>query len=89
MNRLRKQIEIEKEFAREYRRMYCPNSIDHMRRPPSDLLARTTLELARLQDFLEWLFDHSIHCDHISYEDAFHEFEEYERPLREKWNRKQ
>jgi len=30
------------------------------------------------REFLEWLFDHSEHCDHISQRKAWKEFEEWE-----------
>lgn len=36
---------------------------------------RRELELNR--DFIEWLFDHSEHCDHISFSDAWDQFETY------------
>lgn len=88
MNRLRQLIEHEKQFAQEHGYVYSPNSLRHLDRPPIEQLQRVTLELARLQDFLEFLFDHSEHCDHITYSEAWHEFEEYERPQRQTWNKK-
>lgn len=36
------------------------------------------IELGRLDDFLEYLFEHSEHCDHITQSDAYKEFEQWE-----------
>lgn len=30
-----------------------------------------------LRDFIEFLFDHSEHCDHITYQEAWDEFQEW------------
>ncbi len=59
--------------------IYSPNSIAH----GSGLLGAKretllTLELERLKDFVDFLFDHSEHCDHISQSEAWNEFEIYE-----------
>lgn len=43
-----------------------------------DSLILKTIECERLRDFLEFLFDHSEHCDHITYSEAWNEFEEWE-----------
>ena len=37
-----------------------------------------TCGIATRDDFIEWLFEHSEHCDHISYNEAWQEFEEWE-----------
>lgn len=34
--------------------------------------------LERMGDFIEFLFEHSEHCDHITYSDAYAEFEKWE-----------
>lgn len=36
------------------------------------------LQNERKGDFLEWLFEHSEHCDHISQSEAWEEFEAWE-----------
>lgn len=63
---------------------YQPNSLLHglakthaggPRIKPETLLR---VELERMRDFIEFLFDHSEHCDHISFSDAWKEFEIYE-----------
>lgn len=64
--------------------IYSPNSIHHGlklysgNRPSLSREAILTMQVARLDDFLEFLFDHSEHCDHISYGDAWKEFEIFE-----------
>lgn len=63
--------------------IYAPNSIYHGRpvwtNSASDRLKVLTIEHERLVDFVEFLFDHSEHCDHISHRDAWKEFEIYEQ----------
>lgn len=64
----------------EERRLYYPNSIHHG--APMSRMKRETilsLENGRLIDFIEFLFEHSEHCDHISQSEAWKEFEIYER----------
>lgn len=36
------------------------------------------LELDRMRDFIEFLFEHSEHCDHITFSEAWQEFEIHE-----------
>jgi len=65
-------------------RIYAPNSIYHdmaihdpTRLPISE---KTLLQIEnnRLTDFIEFLFEHSEHCDHISQRDAWNEFSKWE-----------
>ena len=62
--------------------IYAPNSIYHGSKIYSheigDQLINCNIEKHRLIDFLEFLFDHSEHCDHITQPDAWAEFVEYE-----------
>lgn len=60
-------------------RIYMPNSVNHgfvIPRFSTEVLLK--LECERLRDFIEFLFDHSEHCDHISHNEAWDEFTEYE-----------
>lgn len=41
-------------------------------------IADLRLGMSRRGDFIEWLFDHSEHCDHIPYSEAWKEFELWE-----------
>lgn len=71
--------EIKKEFS-EQGLIYAPNSIWHGwpnngHHDPKTIL---TIEKERLADFLNFLFNESEHCDHISYSNAWQEFEEFE-----------
>ena len=69
----------------EHSLIYSPNSIYHGmeihssngRLPLSDIVL-LKIETERLRDFIEFLFEHSEHCDHISQKDAWNEFEIYE-----------
>ncbi len=59
--------------------VYAPGSVYHalpIKSLPQGILDR--IEIGRLTDFLEYLFEHSQHCDHISQPDAWKEFEEWE-----------
>jgi hypothetical protein len=72
---------------------YHPNSIIHGMAKPvtggpgikTETLLR--LEIERMRDFIEFLFDHSEHCDHISHADAWKEFEIYEAKTSHQANR--
>jgi len=35
-------------------------------------------QLERYRDFIEYLFEHSVHCDQIPLSEAWEEFEQYE-----------
>lgn len=41
-------------------------------------ISNLKIQVAALTDFIEYLFDHSEHCDHITYNDAWKEFEEWQ-----------
>ena len=59
--------------------IYAPNSIyygTHKRHFSEFELNKIGYE--RLKDFVEFLFDHSSHCDHISQSEAWKEFEDFE-----------
>jgi hypothetical protein len=56
---------------------YNPNSVYHGYITLSKE-RRLMAEIGRLTDFIEFLFEHSEHCDHISQSDAWSEFEQYE-----------
>lgn len=78
------------EARQSHNTIYCPGSINHLRelhvvdrqsgRSSLDVPDHVTMriEIARLTDFIEYLFDHSEHCDHISHRDAWREFELWE-----------
>lgn len=72
-------IEEIKEAYSEAGLAYSPNSIYHgavtVRMSEK---ARLKASRERLSDFIEFLFEHSEHCDHISQSDAWKEFEQYE-----------
>lgn len=36
------------------------------------------IAMSRKDDFVEWLFEHSEHCDHIPYSEAWEEFLKWE-----------
>jgi len=70
--------EIVNEFDR-FKFVYAPNSIWHgsdMRYMSKETILRTAS--ARVDDFLEWLFDKSGHIDFISQREAWEEFEAWE-----------
>lgn len=59
----------------------CPNSIYHgmeLNSTTGRLPLILRMEVEQLRDFIEFLFDHSEHCDHISHADAWKEFKIYE-----------
>lgn len=62
--------------------VYAPNSIHHGYKLHSNSEADRAVNLNiaynRLVDFLEFLFDHSEHCNHITQRDAWNEFERWE-----------
>jgi hypothetical protein len=70
--------EIQQEF-RDQQLLYSPNSIWHGM-PLKGMTPETMLkqELERMRDFVEYLFEHSEHCNHISQSEAWAEFEVYE-----------
>jgi hypothetical protein len=58
---------------------YCPGSIYHgASKRYLSKEAVLKMQIERLNDFIEFLFEHSEHCDHISQSDAWDEFEQYE-----------
>lgn len=72
--------EMREEFI-ENHLVYAPNSIRHGMKVYSELQSKETIlriEIARLNGFIEYLFEYSEHCDHISQTDAWDEFEKYE-----------
>ena len=81
-------LDILKEFQ-ENGLCYAPNSIYHGTKIGGRLSiskeALLTIEVGRLTDFIEYLFEHSEHCDHISQKDAWLEFCEYEIKNKEKF----
>lgn len=67
------------ESCKENKLLYSPNAIAHGTKInflPEMVLVKN--EAARLNDFIEFLFEHSEHCDHISQSDAWGEFQKYE-----------
>lgn len=67
----------EKEHCESNGLIYAPNSVYHFDRSGKEVV-HLKIAYERLNDFIEFLFDHSEHCDHISRSDAWKEFEEYE-----------
>lgn len=59
--------------------LYAPNSIYHGS-SIEGMSKETKLitEIAALNDFIDFLFEHSEHCDHISQRKAWDEFRQYE-----------
>lgn len=62
---------------------------DQSRYEPTDQglmndLRRARYNVERMNDFIEWLFDVSEHCDHITRGEAFQEFEEWEEKQHDK-----
>ena len=61
---------------------YAPKSIYHGTKITGILSigkeSIQAIEISRLTDFIEYLFDHSEHCDHISQPDAWMEFCKWE-----------
>ncbi len=69
---------IKSEFS-EQGLVYAPNSVYHGSSVKSlSDKAALTVEVNRLSDFIEFLFEHSDHCDHITQSEAWKEFEIYE-----------
>lgn len=59
----------------------CP--MHDERYTPSDVADKLTIArmrdgFERRGDFIEWLFEHSEHCNHISYSEAWEEFSKWE-----------
>ena len=75
--------EMKTEFS-ELGLIYAPGSIYHGQklhdpnRMPFDPAMILKIELARLQAFIEYLFGHSEHCDHILFSEAYEEFQKWE-----------
>lgn len=77
----KEELLIEKFEHQENHLIYAPNSIWHGTKAYTSHHKKETLlriEVGRLNDFIDFLFEHSEHCDHISQRDAWIEFEEYE-----------
>lgn len=76
---VRKIVEEEKKEFEEQGLLYCPNSIYH-----GSLLKgmskerKVNSQVERMENFLDYLFNHSEHCDHIMQSEAWKEFEEWE-----------
>lgn len=76
---LREYLKEAREDYAEEGLVYAPNSIHHgriqsmMPKLASERIARSTLD-----DFIEFLFEHSEHCDHITQTAAWDEFREFE-----------
>ena len=73
--------EIRQDYTEKHL-IYAPNSMYHGMKingqlPISDI-ALARIEISRLTDFIEFLFEHSVHCDHITQSNAWREFEEFE-----------
>lgn len=59
--------------------IYAPNSIWHGSPIANhSKYSLQNIEISRLNDFIDFLFEHSEHCDHISQPEAWKEFEEFE-----------
>lgn len=75
-------IEDTKQEFRNLGLFYCPGSIYHgsSKRMGAASYAeiQDKAELGRLNDFIEYLFEHSEHCNHISQSEAWDEFEQWE-----------
>ena len=73
--------DVKTEFRRDGA-FYCPNSIYHGASKRMGAASyedvQNKAEVARLTDFIEYLFEHSEHCDHITQSDAWSEFEQWE-----------
>jgi hypothetical protein len=41
-------------------------------------ISQLKVQVARMSDFIEYLFEHSEHCDHITYNEAWEEFNQWE-----------
>lgn len=72
------EIEQEQEEFREQGLLWSLNSVYHgcpiRGQLPLSPLTLATNESHTLNDFIEFLFEHSEHCDHISQKDAWKEF---------------
>jgi hypothetical protein len=75
------EIEAEQEEYRKEGVLWSPNSVYHGA-PIAGMLPLSQFTLLRNQveeqnDFIEFLFEHSEHCDHISQRDAWKEYYVY------------
>lgn len=78
---LEKLVKQEKESLHDskMRIVYAPRDMWHgskMAFHSDKMLSK--IELGRLDDFLEYLFEHSEHCNHIAQSEAWKEFEQWE-----------
>jgi len=81
------ELEEIKEDFKEQNLIFDPNSINHGW-PNCGHFSNETLfkiEIAKLTDFIEFLFEHSEHCDHITQTEAWNEFDlyQYNKKLKE------
>jgi len=83
-----KEIDAERKFCDDNNLMYNPNSIWHGTLFIHGRFKVETLlkhQVENMNDFLEYLFEQSEHLDHITYNEAYEEFEVYGRiKLRQK-----
>jgi len=72
-------FEEEQDFFKENNLVYAHNSIWHGTKNGSHHSKETLLLIAnnKLTDFIDYLFEHSEHCDHISQSEAWDEFNRY------------
>jgi len=80
---LREYLREERDEFIELGLLYAPSSIYHgkpLRGTPLNLsdVAVLKVDVAQLNDFLEFLFEHSEHCDHIEQSEAWDEFYEWQ-----------
>lgn len=80
---LREYIEDMRKECEESGLLYAPNSVYHLcpiigNRLNLSKEAVLTAEVAALTDFIDFLFEHSEHCDHITQREAWNEFREFE-----------
>lgn len=71
--------EIRDEYEREHL-IYAPNSINHGWENSGHFKDTTMLriEIARLYDFIDFLFNDREYCDHTTESEAWDEFEQWE-----------
>lgn len=80
---LREYLKEERDEFSKAGMLYCPNSVYHgapVRGNPLNLSreAVLTADVGMLTDFIEFLFEHSEHCDHIEQPEAWDEFFEWQ-----------
>lgn len=77
-----KEINEEKQLFKDNNLLYNPNSIWHGTSYKHGRFDRETLlknQVEDMNDFLQFLFEESEHCDHISRREAYEQFEISER----------